>query len=124
MPSFKYESSLFKQLIMNLNNRPNYKLIYKDFIEKKHPHKLSVCAPFFKKKIWTDLDVIKLNKILLGASRESISKNQKYKSYDKKTILEILNYQKKNNLNNIQIANHFNISRNTLAKWKNCFNTK
>ncbi|HUH25918.1 MAG TPA: helix-turn-helix domain-containing protein [Flavobacterium sp.] len=47
--------------------------------------------------------------------------NQKYRSYDKATIIEILNYQKKNGLNNTQLANHFKLSRNTVAKWERLF---
>lgn len=48
--------------------------------------------------------------------------NQKYRSYDKATIIEILNYQKKNSLNNTQLSNHFKLSRNTVTKWKTLFN--
>ncbi len=99
---------------MYTKNKPNYKLIYQDFIKEKHPDKSTICAPFFDKNLWTDLDIIKLNKVLLG----NTSRNQRFKSYDKKTILEILNYQKVNNLNNCQLADHFKLSRNTVAKWK------
>ncbi|MDQ1100105.1 hypothetical protein QE441_003243 [Chryseobacterium sp. SORGH_AS909] len=47
------------------------------------------------------MNVIKLDRIISGAkSRTDSHLDQKLKSYDQKTILEILEYQKKNGLNN------------------------
>ncbi len=106
---------------MNIKNKPNYKLIYKDFIQRKYPDKAALCTPFFNKVFWTDLDVIYLNDLLLNKEKKPISLNQKFKAYDEETILEILHYQLKNDLNNSQLATHFNISRNTVHKWKKIF---
>ena len=61
----------------------------------------------------------KLNEIIFGKKTE----NQKFKSYKRSDILKILDYQKKYKLNNSQLANHFNISRNTVTKWKKMFLT-
>lgn len=98
---------------------PNYSLIYKNLITKKYPDKIEECYVFFKKEKFSTLDVIKLNKILFTTqSKHIISFDQKHRSYDKSSIMEILNYQKKNNLSNSQLAAHFSISRNTIAKWK------
>jgi len=46
---------------------------------------------------------------------------QKYKAYDKKTILKMLQYGKKHQLNNTQLARHFKVSRNMVTKWKKMF---
>lgn len=50
--------------------------------------------------------------------------SRRHHSYDLASIIDILEYQKKNQLNNIQLANHFKLSRNTVAKWKKSFNDK
>jgi DNA-binding transcriptional regulator YiaG len=44
--------------------------------------------------------------------------NQKFRSYKIPDIQKILDYQNKYQLNNSQFANHFQLSRNTVAKWK------
>ncbi|WP_317048662.1 hypothetical protein [Chryseobacterium sp. KLBC 52] len=63
-------------------------------------------------------DVLKINNIIFF---DGVSENQKFKSYDKQTIFEILEYQKKYKLNNSQLAKHFKLSRNTVTKWKRIF---
>ncbi|MFP3675252.1 hypothetical protein SB724_20775, partial [Bacillus sp. SIMBA_031] len=75
------------------------------------------------KKRLTTQDVILLNSFIFGTRKESDASksNQKFKSYDKETVQYILKYQKINNLNNVQTAIYFKISRNTLAKWKKNF---
>lgn len=47
--------------------------------------------------------------------------NKKHRSYSKSDIIKILNHQKKNQLNNSQLARHFGLSRNTVTKWKRLF---
>ncbi|KFC21606.1 hypothetical protein [Chryseobacterium sp. FH1] len=96
--------------------KPNYKNIYTDIIQNKYPNKQNDCALILKKSNLSELDVIALNKIIFGKAD-----NQKYKSYNKTTILEILDYKKKKKLNDSQLANHFQLSRNTVAKWKKMF---
>lgn len=101
---------------------PNYKQIYSDIINRKHPHKKDVCKDILMKNEISMLDVIKLNNLIFEAGdKETITFNQQHRSYDENTIIEILDYQSKNELNNTQLANHFNLSRNTVAKWKKYF---
>ncbi|MCW3160842.1 helix-turn-helix domain-containing protein [Chryseobacterium oryctis] len=104
------------------NLSPNYKLIYEDMISRKYPHKKSDCESILKKKKLTILDIIKLNNIIVnGADEDGRVLNQRLRSYDKKTILKILHYQKENKLNNTELANEFKLSRNTISKWKKNF---
>ncbi|WP_419867928.1 helix-turn-helix domain-containing protein [Chryseobacterium sp. CT-SW4] len=100
--------------------QPNYKKIYTDIINKKYPEKLTTCKTLLLKNKLSFLDVIKLNQKIFG-NNETLSGNQRHRSYDVKTIFEILDYQKKHNLNNSQLAIHFKLSRNTVAKWKKNF---
>lgn len=97
---------------------PNYKKIYIDILDFKYPNHKKYCTPILSKKELSFSDIISLNNIIFGT--ENI-KNQKFRSYNKKDIFEILDYQKKNNLNNIELARHFKMSRNTIAKWKKIF---
>ena len=102
-------------------SKPNYKKIFNDLLVLKFPDKKEQCLIFLNKKELSRLDIIKLNKIIFG---ENISENlngRNHRSYDKSTIFKILDYQKKQKLNNIQTAKYFGLSRNTLAKWKKIF---
>lgn len=102
--------------------KPNYKNIYTDILLKKFPHKQQACLSILNKTDLSDLDVIELNKMIFGKkSQETERQNQKYRSYNKTTILEILDYKIKNNLNDSQLASHFKLSRNTVSKWKKMF---
>ncbi len=98
----------------------NYKGIYRDLITKKFPEKLPEFQYFFNKESLTELDVLQISKRLSVANKISTQKYQ-HKAYSKSTILKILDYQKKNRLSNSQLANHFEISRNTVTKWKKIF---
>ncbi|WPO89266.1 helix-turn-helix domain-containing protein [Chryseobacterium sp. HR92] len=102
-----------------MNKYPNYSKIYKDLVELKYPEKEIKCKTLLQKKVLSALDVIKLNYLLF--SNESDSFNQKLRSYDETAILEILLYQKINGFNNTEVASHFKLSRNTIAKWKKLF---
>ena len=100
---------------------PDYKRIYSDLIAEKFPNR-EECKTILNKKILTELDVINLNNILFkNSNSDTLSFNQKHRSYSEKTILEILQYQRKNKLNNMKLAMHFKLSRNTVAKWKKIF---
>lgn len=99
--------------------QPNYKNIYADIILEKFPHKISECRILLEKTILSAIDIISLNeKIYGGTARQQQQNNQKFKSYSKRDILEILDYQKMQQLNNSELAIHFKLSRNTIAKWK------
>ncbi|SHM16333.1 hypothetical protein SAMN05444360_108184 [Chryseobacterium carnipullorum] len=101
-------------------NPPYYKKIYSDILAKKFPDKLNECESILSKKQLSVLDIIQLNQRIFG-NHEIFSENQRLRSYDDPSILKILNYQKKHNLNNTQLSIHFKLSRNTIAKWKSKF---
>lgn len=102
---------------MKRSKEPDYRRIYTDIISLKYPLKFKICGKILSKHSLSKIDVIALDKLIFG----EVSENQKYRSYDKKTILKILDYQKKNNLNNVQLALHFKLSRNTVTKWKKLY---
>lgn len=105
-----------------LSDGPDYKTIYKDLIYKKYPEKINLFHLLFNKDFISSIEIVRLNKILFGyIDSEAKEYNKKLKSYDKRSILNILVFQKKNNLNNTQTAKHFTVSRNTIAKWRKIF---
>lgn len=99
--------------------KPHYKKIYTDIIERKYPDKKDECKLLLEKEDLSALDVIQLNKQIFGLpNAETEIFNQKHRSYAQSDIAEMLDYQKKNGLNNVQMALHFKLSRNTVTKWK------
>lgn len=102
---------------------PNYKNIYLDIISKKFPSKTDTYDKILSKKILSNYDVIVLNKELFPNAKNQ-TENQKLKSYTKETILKILDYQKAKKLNVTELARHFSISRNTIAKWRKIYIVK
>lgn len=101
----------------------NYRQIYTDIINKNLPHKKKECKSLLQKENLSAIDIIELNKKIFGLKKETESINQRHRSYSKTDIIQILEYQKKHKLNNSQLANHFSLSRNTIAKWKKMFLT-
>ncbi|MGV1003122.1 helix-turn-helix domain-containing protein [Empedobacter falsenii] len=97
-------------------NRIDYKKLYHDIIRDKYPNKEKYCKKIMSKKHLTIFDIMELNRKLFGDI--NINENQKFRSYTREDILNILDYQKNNKLNNTQLANHFKLSRNTISKWK------
>lgn len=111
-----------KQSKLISSSVPNYKLIYTDMINMKYPEKIEVCKPYLIKEKLSELDIIKLNELIIcKQENNSKSENQKFRSYNVDTIINILDFQKKNRLNNSELAKHFKLSRNTVAKWKKMF---
>ena len=102
---------------------PNYKNIYLDIISKKFPSKTDTYEKILSKKILSNYDVIVLNKELFPNAKNQ-TENQKLKSYTKETILKVLDYQKAKKLNVTELARHFSISRNTIAKWRKIYIVK
>lgn len=102
--------------------QPNYKKIYSDIINKKYPFKMEKCSSLLSKKVLSVIDIVELNRRVFGTNLETTSRqNQRLRSYTQSDIMQILDYQKKNGLNNSQVSRHFNLSRNTIAKWKKLF---
>ena len=48
--------------------------------------------------------------------------SNKFKTYSEEEILYILKFKKINKLKNIEVAEHFNLSRNTVTKWLKKYN--
>lgn len=102
--------------------RPDYIRIYNDIVIKKHSDKKEICQSLLSKKNLSFTDIIELNRLIFGGGdKETNSFNQKHRSYKKSDILKILDYQKKYELNNSQLAIYYKLSRNTIAKWKKMF---
>ncbi|AZA76238.1 helix-turn-helix domain-containing protein [Chryseobacterium sp. G0186] len=100
-------------------NRPNYNVIYYDLIQKKHPDKIEACKELLKKENMDATDILELNRRIFPVTRENNGKfKQRHRAYHEADILKILDYQKKNKLNNLQLASHFKMSRNTITKWR------
>ncbi|ASW74657.1 hypothetical protein IQ37_04590 [Chryseobacterium piperi] len=102
--------------------RPNYSKIYQDMLQLEYPDKLK--EPKIKellKKLNTTEDVLNLNERLFEQSRERAQNNQKLKTYDKKTMLKLLQYQKKHGFSTSYMSKTYKISRTTIAKWRKNF---
>jgi hypothetical protein len=102
---------------------PDYKQIYTDILQEKFPEKLGDSTIRDKlKTLDSAISILKFNKLVFGEPEYAVEfNNQRLRSYDEESIVEILRYQKKNNLSNLQVSNHFKISRNTITKWKAIF---
>lgn len=92
----------------------NYKKIFQDILDLKFPEKKELHTIVLEKEITDFYDVLNLNRLIFG---DEIKEN-KHKSYDQSTIIKVLNYQKDNNLSNLETAKKFNLSRNTVSAWK------
>lgn len=100
----------------------NYHAIYTDILQNKFPQKKEECRILLEKEYLSAIEIIELNKKIFGIpDKETESENRKHRSYNKSDILEMLDYQKEQQLNNSQLASHFKLSRNTVAKWKKNF---
>lgn len=98
---------------------PDYRRIFKDILTIKFPEKQALCSPILEKRELTVLDILELNKLIFNT--EKIDINQRHRSFDETAILQILDHQKRHNLNNTQLAQRFKLSRNTVTKWKKLF---
>ncbi|MGI9650770.1 helix-turn-helix domain-containing protein [Chryseobacterium sp. RLHN22] len=104
------------------NNRPDYIKIFEDIIIKKCPERRHEFDYYFNKKNLSIIDIVDLNNRIFGLKdKNAINFNQKHKSYDHETIIHILTYQQKEKLNNTQLASYFNLSRNTVTKWRKLY---
>lgn len=98
---------------------PDYNCIYRDIIAKKYPQKSIECEKILGKKKLNAIDILEVNQRIFGSKNKS--QKQSHRSYKKSDILKILDYQKKHKFNNIELARHFKLSRNTITKWKKIF---
>ncbi|WP_291120187.1 helix-turn-helix domain-containing protein [Empedobacter sp. UBA7248] len=100
---------------------PNYKQIYFDLVVEKFQTKLKFVKKFLEKESFSSLDIIRVNKIIFDTSYNLDHENQKHRAYEKSDIIYILNYQKKHRLTNSTVAKYFNVSRNSISKWRSIF---
>lgn len=111
--------------LISKNEGPDYKRIYRDLIAIEFPDKINDTKFFFSKcGNWSNSDVLKFHRFLYNTKEGYVTDNNKHKSYDKETIIEILEYQRKNNLNNLETSKHFGVSRNSITKWRKIFLSK
>lgn len=104
--------------------QPNYKRIFEDIIAEKCPERREEFSSLLQKENLSIMNVIELNNKIFGLKdRDTLTFNQKHRSYDQEAILQILAYQNKEKLNNAQLANHFKLSRNTVSKWRRLYKT-
>ena len=74
-------------------NKPNYRRIYSDIIQKKCPEKKEECIPLLKKRNLSSIDILKINrKIFLVEETENNSSNNRLRSYNKSDIAAILDF--------------------------------
>ncbi|EJL70041.1 helix-turn-helix domain-containing protein [Chryseobacterium populi] len=102
--------------------RPNYRKIFQDMLQLEHPDKLE--DPKIRellKKLNTTEEVLNFNDKLFKQSKESLKNNQKLKTYDKKTMLKLLQYQKKHGFSTSYMSKKYKISRTTISNWKKTF---
>ena len=106
-----------------IRRKPDYGRIYGDLLRMKYPDRIEEFRMDLSKEDFTALDVIALNDKIFSKIEDIATgvDNQKLKSYNKATIFQILDYQKKHGLNNSELARHFKMSRNTVGKWKKLF---
>ena len=101
---------------------PNYQRIYRELIQKKFPESIQEHEPLLSKEHLSYFEIKTLNERLFGLkNKEQQLQEQKYRAYDKQTILRMLRYQKEHELNNVQLAKHFRLSRNTVTSWIRIF---
>jgi len=101
---------------------PDYRRIYQELIQQKFPESFPEYEQFLKKEHLSFFEIKLLNEKLFGIkTKEQQAQEQRYRAYDKQTILRILRYQKEYELNNVQLAKHFKLSRNTVSNWIKTF---
>ncbi|WP_419868654.1 helix-turn-helix domain-containing protein [Chryseobacterium sp. CT-SW4] len=102
--------------------RPNYTKIYEDLIRLECPEKLT--EPTIKKQLQnlnTCEDILNFNEKIFKQSKQSLKDNQKLKTYDRKTMLKLLQYQKQHGFSTNYMSKKYKISRTTLTKWRKTF---
>ncbi|MCT4666293.1 MAG: hypothetical protein N4A45_13805 [Flavobacteriales bacterium] len=111
-------------------NCVNYKTLYLDFLKddsikiptEQRNQLLNMISREPSEEI-TYRKMIQLNGMIkkIISPESNNQRTQRLKSYSEDYIKHILAYQKENNLSNLSVALEFNISRNTISKWKKRF---
>jgi|SRR5690606_9923997 len=112
------DTKIQKRIIVN---KPDFGRIFCEIAQKNNFSESKINEMSAQKK-WNSLDVIKMNEKLFGNTAiNNLNFNQNHRAYDEESIKEILNYQKKYDLNNSEMMRMFRISRNTIVKWQKLF---
>ncbi|MCU7612909.1 helix-turn-helix domain-containing protein [Chryseobacterium sp. GMJ5] len=102
--------------------KPNYSKIYHDLLKEEYPEKLKDEKILqLLQNLDTSEQVIRFNEKVFKQSKESQENNQKLRTYDKETMLKILQYQKDHGFSSNYISKKYKISRTTIAKWKKMY---
>ena len=91
----------------------NYEIIFEEMATTKGQD-LNIQLKNACQNIHKNLDVLNINKTIVG---EGEKQDTSLRSYTVNDIFYILKYKKDNQLNNTQTAKHFKLSRNTVTKW-------
>lgn len=101
------------------NITPDYRKIFRDILTEKFPEIKGKYDSILNKEQLVALDVIFLNNDIFSNSK--YFKGGKYRSYKENDIIQILNFQLQFELTNTELAKRFNLSRNSVTKWKKLF---
>ncbi len=106
--------------------RINYKTLYLDFFRDSELLPKSIKQQLIKKleedQILSFRTLIHLNTIITENTLQPCNKDSAcLKSYDRTFIKDVLDFQKKNELSNVEIALRFKLSRNTVSRWRKIF---
>lgn len=105
-------------------HKPDFGKIFQEIAEKKNLPKAEQDR-IAEQKEWGSLEVIKTNEeLFVKRNKENLKFNQQHKAYDKSSIRKLLDYQKRNQLNNSEMTRMFKLNRITLGKWQRCFANK
>lgn len=76
---------------------PDYKQIYTDILKEKFPEKLiDITIQNKLERLHSAIDILKFNQLIFGEPEYAVEfNNQRLRSYDEESILEILRYQEK-----------------------------
>lgn len=108
--------------IQPIEKKPDFIKIYRDIIKMKYPDKEGKCICLLSKKELSALEIIQLDQLIFeNGDLETKQFNRNHRFYRKSDIIDILKYQKEYNINNSELARHYKLSRNTVAKWKKIF---
>ena len=112
-----------KQASDKENVGPDYYKIFKDMVVQEFPGKINEIEKL-KKNNPTVFDIFSVNEKLFDTKTEKQKKiQQKYRVYNEHTVISILRFKRKKNMNISQLAVHFNISKNTLKKWMKAYSS-
>lgn len=105
----------------DIGDRPDFGKIFREMAKRKNLPE-SEQKRIAEQKEWNSLDVIETNeKLFARRNKENLKFNQQHRAYDESSIKKLLEYQKRNKLNNAEMTKMFKLSRTTLLMWQRYF---